>query len=156
MHVALFAVSSYCSTLQRTGKPFNPLLNETFEYSECSSRDGRGVRFLAEQVGHHPPVSAIYAESLHCVRDTEPAEPAFRLWGDWSTDIKVKPASMTVQAEPRGRNVVQLPEHGEVYTWSKVNTRVNNLVFGTMELEHVAAPGKTSLVILEGREGNPL
>ena len=51
MHVALFAVSSYCSTLQRTGKPFNPLLNETFEYSECSGRDGRGVRFLAEQVG---------------------------------------------------------------------------------------------------------
>ncbi|TNV78916.1 hypothetical protein FGO68_gene10452 [Halteria grandinella] len=38
-------------------KPFNPLLGETFEY--CVP--GRFL-FLAEQVSHHPPVSAFYIQ----------------------------------------------------------------------------------------------
>lgn len=75
MYVAAFAMSNYTSTCNRLGKPFNPLLHETFEYVEPpthaigaggsgGSGGGGGYRFLAEQVGHHPPVSAAYAESL--------------------------------------------------------------------------------------------
>jgi len=48
--VAAFALSNYSSTIGRTGKPFNPLLGETYEYI---SRDGE-FRYLAEQVSHHP------------------------------------------------------------------------------------------------------
>lgn len=46
-YVAAFTVSSYSTTVHRTGKPFNPLLGETFELdrlTEC------GYRSLCEQV----------------------------------------------------------------------------------------------------------
>ena len=41
----------------RINKPFNPLLGETFEY-----RKGN-FWYFAEQVSHHPPISACYAKS---------------------------------------------------------------------------------------------
>lgn len=46
-HVAAFTVSAYATTLFRSGKPFNPLLGETFEFDRM---DDLGWRSLAEQV----------------------------------------------------------------------------------------------------------
>lgn len=46
-YVAAFTVSSYSSTAYRTGKPFNPLLGETYE---CDRRDDLGWRAISEQV----------------------------------------------------------------------------------------------------------
>lgn len=45
--VAAFSVSSYSTTIQRTAKPFNPLLGETFELDRL---DELGFRSLSEQV----------------------------------------------------------------------------------------------------------
>lgn len=59
------------------GKPYNPVLGEMFRCSysaECSGDDSTGsdstsgenlsrMRVLCEQVSHHPPVSAMFAES---------------------------------------------------------------------------------------------
>lgn len=61
VYVAAFAVSEYASTLGRVAKPFNPLLGETYEYV----RPDKGFRFFAEQVSHHPPVGAAWAESAN-------------------------------------------------------------------------------------------
>lgn len=46
-HVCAFSVSSYASTSYRTGKPFNPLLGETYELDR---RAEFGWRVLCEQV----------------------------------------------------------------------------------------------------------
>ena len=46
LHVAAFALCGYAGTLERTAKPFNPLLGETYEWR---SADG-SCRFLSEQV----------------------------------------------------------------------------------------------------------
>lgn len=46
-YVAAFTVSSYSTTVHRTGKPFNPLLGETFELDR---RQESGYRSLCEQV----------------------------------------------------------------------------------------------------------
>lgn len=46
--VAAFTVSSYATTSCRTGKPFNPLLGETYE---CDRTSDLGWRTIAEQVG---------------------------------------------------------------------------------------------------------
>jgi len=46
-HVAAFTVSSYASTSNRTGKPFNPLLGETYE---CDRMNDLGWRAISEQV----------------------------------------------------------------------------------------------------------
>ncbi|KAK7525719.1 uncharacterized protein IWZ02DRAFT_374173 [Phyllosticta citriasiana] len=59
VYVAAFAASEYASTIGRVAKPFNPLLGETFEYA----RPDKGYRFFVEQVSHHPPIGAAYAES---------------------------------------------------------------------------------------------
>ena len=45
--VAAFTISSYSTTSVRTGKPFNPLLGETFEMDRSLEE---GWRCLAEQV----------------------------------------------------------------------------------------------------------
>ena len=47
--VAAFTVSAYATTLFRTGKPFNPLLGETYEFDRT---EDLGWRSLAEQVRH--------------------------------------------------------------------------------------------------------
>src|SRR3954471_19705286 len=59
VYVASYAASEFASTIGRVAKPFNPLLGETFEYA----RPDKGYRFFIEQVSHHPPVGACYAES---------------------------------------------------------------------------------------------
>lgn len=46
-YVAAFTTSAYSTTTVRTGKPFNPLLGETFE---CDRTDDLGWRSMAEQV----------------------------------------------------------------------------------------------------------
>lgn len=47
VYVAAFTISSYSTTTNRTSKPFNPLLGETYE---CDRTDDLGWRALAEQV----------------------------------------------------------------------------------------------------------
>ncbi|KAF3852453.1 hypothetical protein F7725_005808 [Dissostichus mawsoni] len=59
-YVAAFTVSSYSTTVHRTGKPFNPLLGETFELDRLKDC---GYRSLCEQVSHHPPAAAHHALS---------------------------------------------------------------------------------------------
>ena len=46
LHVAAFAVSGYAGTNNRTLKPFNPLLGETFEFQYPE----QGWRGIAEKV----------------------------------------------------------------------------------------------------------
>lgn len=46
--VAAFTMSSFASGAHRTGKPFNPLLGETFELDRLKSK---GYRAIVEQVG---------------------------------------------------------------------------------------------------------
>ena len=55
--VSAFMISMYSGIENRITKPFNPTLGETFEMM------GDGWRYVAEQVSHHPPVSAAFAES---------------------------------------------------------------------------------------------
>ncbi|XP_071448902.1 oxysterol-binding protein-related protein 3-like isoform X4 [Hetaerina americana] len=112
--VAAFAVSSYASSLSRAAsKPFNPILGETYE---CVRPD-RGFRFLAEQVSHHPPISACHAES-----------PNFVFWQD--ARIKTKFWGKSMEFQPTGNVNVQLPRFGDHYRWNKVTTCVHNLFGG--------------------------
>uniref|UniRef100_A0A671T9Z5 Oxysterol-binding protein 2-like n=1 Tax=Sinocyclocheilus anshuiensis TaxID=1608454 RepID=A0A671T9Z5_9TELE len=48
--VAAFSVSSYSTTVHRTGKPFNPLLGETYELDRVEEY---GYRSISEQVRNH-------------------------------------------------------------------------------------------------------
>lgn len=51
-YVAAFTASSYATTSVRSGKPFNPLLGETYE---CDRTDDYGWKAVSEQVSPRPP-----------------------------------------------------------------------------------------------------
>ena len=89
-YVAAFAMSNYSSTIGRIAKPFNPMLvsrayssnniqvlnlcatqGETFEYCRMDKQ----YRYVSEQVSHHPPMSACWAES-----------PQWNYYGEVSSD----------------------------------------------------------------------
>ncbi|KAJ3588878.1 hypothetical protein NHX12_009732 [Muraenolepis orangiensis] len=118
--VAAFAVSAVASQWDRTGKPFNPLLGETYELT----RADQGYRLVSEQVSHHPPVSAFHAESLN---------------GDFvfhgSIYPKLKFWGKSVEAEPKGAITLELHKFNEAYTWCNPFCCVHNVILGSLWIE---------------------
>ncbi|XP_046534751.1 oxysterol-binding protein-related protein 2 [Equus quagga] len=118
--VAAFAVSAVASQWERTGKPFNPLLGETYELI----REDLGFRFISEQVSHHPPISAFYSEGL---------SQDFLFHG--SIYPKLKFWGKSVEAEPRGTITLELLKHDEAYTWTNPTCCVHNVIIGKLWIE---------------------
>ncbi|CAK4031153.1 Oxysterol-binding 1 [Lecanosticta acicola] len=123
VYVAGFAASEYASTIGRVAKPFNPLLGETYEYV----RPDLGYRFFIEQVSHHPPVGAAYAES-----------PKWTYYGESS--VKSKFYGKSFEFNPLGtwflhiRPVDGSPE--ELYTWKKVTSSVVGIITGNPTVDN--------------------
>eukprot|EP00095_Tigriopus_kingsejongensis_P001648 snap_masked-scaffold801_size95070-processed-gene-0.4 protein:Tk01648 transcript:snap_masked-scaffold801_size95070-processed-gene-0.4-mRNA-1 annotation:"oxysterol-binding protein 2" len=118
--VATFAVSALASNFERMGKPFNPLLGETYEL------ELQEFRFFTEQVCHHPPVSAFHAEH---------PEGLFKFHGSMSP--KTKFWGKSIEFMPKGVCTVELPQRDEVYTWNNVHCVINNILLGTLWMEQV-------------------
>lgn len=114
-YVAAFTVSSYATTSNRTGKPFNPLLGETYE---CDRMDDLGWRAISEQVSHHPPMVALHCEGKN--------------WKCWQ--------EFTMTSKFRGKYLQLIPlgtahlifDSGNHYTWRKVTTTVHNIIVGKL------------------------
>ncbi|XP_018782726.1 PREDICTED: oxysterol-binding protein-related protein 2-like, partial [Bactrocera latifrons] len=87
--VATFAVSALASNWERVGKPFNPLLGETYELRR------NDFKILCEQVSHHPPISAFHAESSD-----------YKFYGSINPKIKFMGKSINIQ--PKGVVTVEL------------------------------------------------
>ncbi|KAJ6263588.1 hypothetical protein Dda_2156 [Drechslerella dactyloides] len=123
VYVAAFAASEYSSTIDRIAKPFNPLLGETYEY--C--RPDKGFRFFVEQVSHHPPVGAAWAEA-----------PRWEYYGESSVRAKFYGKSFDIN--PLGTWFLKLrPVNGgaeELYTWKKVNTAVVGIITGSPTVDN--------------------
>ncbi|XP_059195848.1 oxysterol-binding protein-related protein 3 [Centropristis striata] len=120
VYVATFVVSGYASSYYRTGgKPFNPVLGETYE---CDRPD-KGFRFVAEQVSHHPPISACHAESKNFI---------------FSQDVRCKNKfwGKSMEIVPVGTTHVTLPGFGDHYEWNKVTSCIHNILSGQRWIEH--------------------
>jgi len=120
--VAAFTVSSYSSTAIRAGKPFNPLLGETFEFDR---REDLGWRCIAEQVLHHPPMVAQYCESE--------AGGGWSCWQEFTMRSKFK--GKYLEVEPLGITHLEFKKSGNHYTWRKVKTVVHNIVIGKLWID---------------------
>lgn len=132
--MAVFAISGYSGTKGRTCKPFNPLLGETYEYVDGE----RGVRFIAEKVVHHPTILAGHAEGRAWTLAAD-LEAKSKFWG------------RCIELKPLGRIEVRFAD-GEVITWNKVVTTINNLIMGKLYIEHGGTMRVTSSVCpLEAR-----
>lgn len=131
VYVAAFAASEYASTIGRVAKPFNPLLGETYEYA----RPDKNYRFFIEQVSHHPPIGAAFAES-----------PYWTYYGE--SAVKSKFYGKSFDINPLGTWFLKLrPTSGgpeELYTWKKVTSSVIGIItgnptvdnYGTMEVKN--------------------
>ncbi len=92
-------------------------------------REDKQFRYLSEQVCHHPPVSACYCDS-----------PDYAFWTE--VYVKSKFWGKSLELQPLGNCHVRLPVYGnpkvtsEHFSWKKVTTCVNNLILGTLAIEH--------------------
>ncbi|CAH9129152.1 unnamed protein product [Cuscuta epithymum] len=111
VYATSWAISVYYA-YQRTWKPFNPILGETYEMVNHD-----GITFLSEQVSHHPPMSAAHAENEHFIYDI-------------TSKLKTKFLGNSVDVYPVGRTRVTLKRDGVVLDLVPPPTKVNNLIFG--------------------------
>ncbi|XP_034750447.1 oxysterol-binding protein 1 isoform X2 [Etheostoma cragini] len=119
-YVAAFTVSSYSTTVHRTGKPFNPLLGETFELDRL--RDC-GYRSLCEQVSHHPPAAAHHASS----------EKGWTLRQEITLASKFRGKYLSIM--PLGSIQCLFDKTNNHYSWKKVTTTVHNIIVGKLWID---------------------
>ncbi|XP_052800519.1 oxysterol-binding protein 1-like [Mya arenaria] len=119
-YVTVFTISSFSTTINRTTKPFNPLLGETYE---CDRRDDMGWRSLAEQVSHHPPTAALATESQE-----------WTLWQEFTMGSKFR--GKYLQIIPTGIAHLVFHKSQNHYTWRKVTTTVHNIIVGKLWVDH--------------------
>jgi len=118
-YVAVFACTLY-AVAERTAKPFNPILGETYEYL---NPERNNFKFCAEQVSHHPPMAACYAES-----DT---------WKFWEAQrLKTKFTGNSLEANVEGSNNVFIKGTNEHFKWVAVKTVVHNIIMGRLWIDH--------------------
>lgn len=112
--IAAFNVACLCFT-QRNLKPFNPYLGETYEYTNDK------ITFVAEQVSHHPPISAGVTRSVT---------------GDWichqEVHVKTKFWGNYVEIYPLGNTHVYFPKTGDHFYWPQPNLCLHNVIVGGM------------------------
>ncbi|KAG6415486.1 hypothetical protein SASPL_122897 [Salvia splendens] len=111
VYASSWALSVYYA-YQRTWKPFNPILGETYEMANHG-----GITFLSEQVCHHPPMSAGHAENEHFAYDV-------------TSKLRTKFLGNSLDVYPVGRTRVTLKRDGVVLDLVPPPTKVNNLIFG--------------------------
>ncbi|XP_062865147.1 oxysterol-binding protein 1 isoform X2 [Trichomycterus rosablanca] len=119
-YVAAFTVSSYSTTVHRTGKPFNPLLGETFELDRLQES---GYRSLCEQVSHHPPAAAHHVIS----------ERGWTLRQEITVASKFRGKYLSIM--PLGSIHCIFEKSNNHYTWKKVTTTVHNIIVGKLWID---------------------
>ncbi|XP_076363799.1 oxysterol-binding protein 1-like isoform X2 [Tachypleus tridentatus] len=119
-YIAAYTISSYATTSNRSGKPFNPLLGETYE---CDRTDDYGWRCFSEQVSHHPPMLAQYCEGR-----------SWTCWQEFSMSSKFR--GKYLQIIPLGIAHLVFASTGHHYTWRKVTTTVHNIIVGKLWVDH--------------------
>lgn len=116
--IAAFVVSTFAHT-ERVRKPFNPLLGETFEYIDPVT----DMKFYAEQVSHHPPISVSHVDTP-----------------TWSAgevvDANAKFQGNSVQITSTGDRHIVLKNWNERYTWTLPIALISNVFVGSTYVDH--------------------
>ncbi|OII72086.1 oxysterol binding protein [Cryptosporidium ubiquitum] len=133
--ITIFSITPYVSSIGRIFKPFNPLLGETFELSH------RGFRFIAEQVGHHPPTTAFYVEHHPMNVNNEVPKighninPLYSAWGQVGN--KSRFTGQSLELTVLGNVNIVLNEKGDYYTFNRPKLLIHNVIFGKLWIEIV-------------------
>ena len=116
--VCVFALSTYAKDSHRPGrKPFNPILGETYELV----REDKGLRFIAEQVSHHPPVSVAHCEGTGW---------ELSITGRWKNKFWGK----SMEIHPLGQTHIVFKD-GEEVRFNQVTSCIHNILSGDKYVE---------------------
>ncbi|CAF1075291.1 unnamed protein product [Rotaria sordida] len=148
-----FIVSTISTHLERMSKPFNPLLGETYE---LKTEGNAPFHYIAEQVSHHPPVSALHARGQNWTLYAN-VEPKIKFHGTnivaisegrWILRIKKKislslsssQSSFQSCTEEEEKSNGKVNKHNdndieEEYTWRVPTVLVHNILFGRLWCE---------------------
>ncbi|KAI6185873.1 Oxysterol-binding protein-related protein 3 [Aphelenchoides besseyi] len=102
-----FIVSGYSGLSGRSRKPFNPLLGETFDFISDDK-----WKYHAEQVSHHPPISACHADG-----------PGWNWYQTFKSQVQNAMDSTSITSELPIRLFMT---NGDEYSWNKVTTVIQN------------------------------
>lgn len=116
--VASFVVSAFAHT-ERVRKPFNPVLGETFEFINPVN----DMKFYAEQVSHHPPISVSRAEGNGWVAGE-------------IVNVHATFQGNSVEVINSGTRYIHLTETGDKYTWNLPKALISNLFVGGTFVDH--------------------
>ena len=117
IYVSAFCIAQYSGTQNRWTKPFNPILGETFEFQT------KKWRFCAEQVSHHPPISAGYAESKD-----------YEMWTN--THVKTKFWGKYMEFVPIGKMNFRFKDNDHHFVWERPNSYAQNILLGHTYIDH--------------------
>ncbi|XAO25737.1 hypothetical protein I312_104566 [Cryptococcus bacillisporus CA1280] len=125
IRVMTFYLSGWHIKPKGVKKPYNPVLGEFFRCTYVYP-DGSEGFYIAEQVSHHPPVSAFfYISPLNGLLVTGELKPKSKFLGNSAATI--------MEGEDRIR-LLDRPEDGE-YSITMPNTYARGILFGRMLLE---------------------
>jgi len=119
LYVSIFVITCFSST-ERTAKPFNPLLGETFEFVDEKRNN---FRYISEQVCHHPPVGAVYAESDNFIFYQHEL-------------VKTKFTGNSLELQPVGTSHVILKSTNEHFIWNPIKTVAHNVILGKLWVDN--------------------
>jgi len=111
-------------------KPFNPILGEVFRCN-YELADGSVMTFFAEQVSHHPPISALYVENV---------QKGISIEGWYYPRSKFLGNSVASMTE--GYITINFKNRGESYVCTWPNVYARGIIFGRLIME---MGGKTSI-----------
>lgn len=128
--VTAFAISAYAVSSERAGKPFNPLLGETYELDRTSDL---GWKCLAEQVSHRPSVSALHCESEKWI-----------FWEDLTADLYFR--GKYIRIVPADYRYVKFKTNNMTYRIERAETVIHNIILGKVWIDHC---GKVEIISLD-------
>jgi hypothetical protein len=116
---ALFCIGQFVQNNGRQTKFFNPLLYETYEYVD----NEQNFRYMAEQVSHHPAITAYYAEG-----------DGWNIYANTNAIIKFS-ITGRLDVEALGRTYVTYTNFDDINAFTKPRVVVRNLIFGTIDID---------------------
>eukprot|EP00834_Sanchytrium_tribonematis_P004509 NODE_226_length_12301_cov_1.446648.p2 type:complete len:777 gc:universal NODE_226_length_12301_cov_1.446648:4155-6485(+) len=119
--VSAFACSSYSGGIDRTNKPFDPFVGETFEIA----RPDLGFRGVCEQISRTPSTSAVHFEGQN--------------WNfSMESRVSTKFHGSHISVAPQGHAILCLIIDGEeeFYSWKPVKAVCNGILTGKRWIDH--------------------
>ena len=118
-YTATFCIGQFVINNGRQSKFFNPLLYETYEYVD----NKQNFRYMAEQVSHHPAISAYYAEG-----------DGWNIYANTNAVLKFK-ITGRLEVNALGRTYVTYTDYDDIIAFTKPMIVVRNLIIGTIDLD---------------------